>query len=134
MLDIGLMQCINGMSEQSFTLEELETLQLEELIYDQFIGQELLFESEADIFYWSSSVDSASFVNYLIVQGAYAFPVGIKGEKQIYNRAPLELCLETYSECKGAFILSPFQHQAEKKDKIQYEPLYRAANLNRRTA
>ncbi len=128
MLDIGLMTHLSGLSVQS-EFKKTDILAVYNgALAEQFVGQEFIAASQKELYYWSRDAKSSSAeVDYLLVKQNEIIPVEVKSGASGRLKS-LHLLLNTYENCKNAYIFSGAQLGKIPEQKLTFSPLYYAYN------
>ncbi|MDP3434564.1 MAG: AAA family ATPase [Bacteroidota bacterium] len=128
MLDVGLLGSFFGGSR---SLEYAKTSLLavfQGAMAEQFVGQEILANTNNDLFYWAREAKSSNAeTDYLIEKHGKIIPVEVKSGKGGSLKS-LHLLLETYPNVDEAFVFSDSQYGKADRQKISFIPLYFTAS------
>lgn len=128
MLDIGLMANLNGINVSKEYLKNGLLSVFRGAMAEQFVGQEILAASNADLFYWAREAKSSnSETDYLIEKQGNIIPVEVKSGKAGSLKS-LHLLLETYKNVENAYVFSDAIYGQVPSQKLTFLPLYFAAS------
>ncbi|MCK5538986.1 MAG: ATP-binding protein [Bacteroidales bacterium] len=128
-LDIGLMNSICGLSEKKYLLtNDIMSLYKGQLA-EQFVGQELLSNASANLYYWSRDTrGSNAEVDYVISKGTDIIPIEVKSSASGHLKS-LHFMLEKYKNIKNGYVLSTANYSTLKEQKLTFLPIYMAKKL-----
>ena len=125
-LDIGLMTYLSGLPIQTeFYKSDLLSV-YNGALAEQFVGQEFIVAGQHELYYWSRDAKSSNAeVDYLLQKSGEIIPVEVKSGASGRLRS-LHLLLDTYNNCKQAFVFSDAHFSTLPEQKLTFMPLYYA--------
>ena len=124
LLDIGLWQHLSGISNYlELTKSDLSNI-YQGALAEQFVGQELVYANDGEIFYWArDKKGSSAEIDYLIAINKKPYPIEVKSGKAGSLKS-MHMILKKYSECSLGLVFStrPFEQLMEQK--LIFLPLY----------
>jgi uncharacterized protein len=129
-LDIGLLQRLCQVPvELEFKEEDLLAMYRGKLA-EQFVAQELLAKSNAELFYWARDArGSSAEVDYLAIRQGNIYPVEVKSGSGGSLKS-LHLMLEKYQNCPQGLVLYSGIYKELPQQKLTFLPLYCAATIS----
>lgn len=128
MLDIGLMANLNGINiSKEYLKSDLLSI-FRGAMAEQFVGQEILAATNADLHYWArEAAGSNAETDFLIEKLGKVIPVEVKSGKSGSLKS-LHLLLETYKNVENAYVFSNAAFGQISEQKISFLPLYYTAS------
>jgi uncharacterized protein len=129
LLDIGLLQRICQVPvELEWKQDNLLAIYRGRLA-EQFVAQELLAKSGAELYYWARDArGSSAEVDYLTVRNGTIVPIEVKSGAGGSLKS-LHLLLETYGNCPQGIVLYSGAYTELPDKKLTFMPLYCAATI-----
>lgn len=128
MLDIGLMASLNGLNiSKEYLKSDLLSI-FRGAMAEQFVGQEILAATNADLYYWArEAAGSSAETDFLIEKLGKVIPVEVKSGKSGSLKS-LHLLLDTYKNVENAYVFSNAAFGEISEKKITFLPLYYTAS------
>lgn len=128
-LDIGLLQRICRIPvELEFKEKNLLSIYRGKLA-EQFVAQEMLAESNSELFYWARDVrGSSAEVDYLAVCKREIYPVEVKSGASGSLKS-LHMMLDKYPNCRTGLVLYSGVYNELSEQKLKFMPLYCAGAI-----
>ncbi len=125
-LDTGLLANISGIPVgQEYIKSDLLGI-FRGGLAEQFVGQEIIAGSAAQIYYWSREAKGSNAeTDYLIEKEGEVIPVEVKSGKGGSLRS-LHLLLDNYPNVKNSYVFSDSHLSKTEDQRITYLPLYYA--------
>jgi len=129
MVDIGLMRYISGMPVNLEYSEPHLLSIFKGALAEQFVGQEFAAAGQTDLYYWSREAKSSTAeVDYLLTKDNRIIPVEVKSGPSGRLKS-LHRLLQTYPDCKEAYIFSSTHYSKLPEQKLTFLPLYFAYTM-----
>ncbi len=124
MLDIGLMQSLCGLrADQEYLQSNLINIYRGALA-EQFVGQELRFTQENQLYYWTRRAKSSTAeVDYVITKNSKIYPVEVKSGSAGHLKS-VHIFLEKYINSPHGYVFRDSIPQEISEYKLKIFPLY----------
>ncbi len=134
MLDIGLFQRLCQVPIELELQQDNLLAMYRGKLAEQFVAQELLAWSGAELFYWARDArGSSAEVDYLTVRKGEIYPIEVKSGSGGSLRS-LHLMLDKYPHCPKGLVLYSGTYRELPEQKLIFLPLYSVASIgDRRT-
>jgi predicted AAA+ superfamily ATPase len=131
MVDVGVMQRLCGLrADVEYARSDLLSV-FRGALAEQFVGQELLAATGADLFYWVREArGSSAEVDYLVDDGRRIVPVEVKSGSAGRLRS-LHLLMDAYPGAAPGVVISGRPYAELPEQRLVFAPLYFAASLAR---
>ncbi|OYT17875.1 MAG: nuclease [Bacteroidetes bacterium 4572_77] len=123
-LDIGLLAYMNGFSKKELFSKQKLFKAFSGIMAEQFVGQELLANSQDRLYYWSRDArNSSAEVDYLMEKDSEIIPIEVKSGKSGRLKS-LHLLLESYDNIKRAHVFTEDKYGELPEQKLTFYPLF----------
>lgn len=123
-LDIGLLSNLNGFSSKDVLSKQKLSIAFSGKMAEQFVGQELLANSQDQLYYWSRDArNSNAEVDYLIEKNTEIIPIEVKSGKSGRLKS-LHLLLNAYDNIKMAHVFTEDKYGELPEQKLKFYPLF----------
>lgn len=131
MVDVGIMQRLGGLRvDVEYARQDLLSV-FRGALAEQFVGQELLAATNADLFYWAREArGSSAEVDYLVDDGRRIVPVEVKSGSAGRLRS-LHLLMDAYPGTTPGIVISSRPYAELQDQRLVFVPLYFAASVAR---
>ena len=129
MLDIGLLQRLCQVPVELEMQQENLLAMYRGKLAEQFVAQELLAWSGADLFYWARDArGSSAEVDYLTVCKGKIYPIEVKSGSGGSLRS-LHIMVDKYPHCPKGLVLYSGTYRELPEQKLIFLPLYSVATI-----
>ena len=128
-LDIGLMSNFCGFYSDKTINKKRFTSAYKGKMAEQFVGQELRFTRDRELYYWSRDArGSTAETDYLIEKEGEIIPVEVKSGKS-GRLTSLHLLMESFPNIKTAYVFTEDKYGELHEKGIKFLPLFKTGSL-----
>lgn len=121
-LDVGLLLRKSNLEYQNLYIKRELTAAFQGMLAEQFVAQQLISQTDQQVFYWSRTESGASSeIDFVMVQEGKIIPIEVKSGKSGSLKS-LHYLLDKYPNIEKAIVFS--QAKSGVNDKIQFVPIY----------
>ena len=121
-LDVGLLLRKSNLEYQNLYIKRELTAAFQGMLSEQFVAQQLISQTDQQVFYWSRTESGASSeIDFVMVQEGKIIPIEVKSGKSGSLKS-LHYLLDKYPNIEKAIVFS--QAKSGVNDKIQFVPIY----------
>ena len=128
-LDIGLMSNLCGFYSDKTINKKKLTSAYKGKMAEQFVGQELRFTMDRELYYWSRDArGSTAETDYIIEKDGEIIPIEVKSGKS-GRLTSLHLLMTSFPNIKTAYVLTEDKYGELPEKGIKFLPLYKAGSF-----
>jgi predicted AAA+ superfamily ATPase len=128
-LDIGLMSNLCGFYSDKTINKKKFTSAYKGKMAEQFVGQELRFTRDRELYYWSREArGSTAETDYLIEKNGEIIPIEVKSGKS-GRLTSLHLLMESFPNIKTAFVFTEDKYGELPEKGIKFLPLFKTGSI-----